>query len=120
MSAMAASDAPCIGQAWYTPESFRQLEEAIKAAGMPKEYLCSSYAEYIAAFDSIAREFKRHGFGVEKVPVDVSHMVAWCGRWGLKINNAGRTRYVAMLGLADGDCEKMDGLEFVDPTRTEH
>jgi hypothetical protein len=120
MSAMAANDAPCIGQAWYSPESWRQLEEAIAAAGMPKEYLCSSYAEFVTRFDSMAREFERQGFRIEKISVDVPHMVKWCKRWGLEINNAGRTRYVSMLGLADGDCAKVDARGFVDRTRTEH
>lgn len=120
MSATAASDAPCIAQAWYSPESWRQLEEAIAAAGMPKTMLCDSYAEFAARFDSMVREFERQGVRVEKVSIDVPHMVAWCRRWGLEINNAGRTRYGAMLALADGDREKLDARGFVDRTRAEH
>jgi hypothetical protein len=124
MSRMAASGAPSpsegvIGQAWYTPESFRQLEEAIAAAGMPRTMLCS-YAEFVTRFGDMARGFERQGFRVEKVPVDVPHMVAWCKRWGLEINNAGRTRYVGMLGLSDGDREKLDKMPVVDRTRVQH
>jgi hypothetical protein len=109
-----------IGQAWYTPESFRQLEAAISAAGMPRNMLCSSYAEFVTRFDAMAREFARRGFKVEKVSVDVPRMVAWCKRWGLEINSAGRTRYVAMLGLSDGDSERADSMRFVDRIRTAH
>jgi len=108
-----------IGQAWYSPESFRQLKEAVAAQGMPKGVLCSSYAEFVTRFDAMARGFASQGFRVEKVSVDVPHMVAWCKRWGLEINNAGRTRYVATLGLADGDSEKTDSMRFVDRTRAE-
>jgi hypothetical protein len=109
-----------IGQAWYSEPSFHELEEAVAAAGMPKDTLCSSYAEFVTRFDAMLRGFERRGFRVEKVSVDVPRMVAWCACWGLQINNAGRTRYVAMLGLSDGDPEKADSRRFVDRTRTEH
>jgi hypothetical protein len=109
-----------VGQAWYTPESFRQLEEAIAAQGMARSMLCSSYAEFVTQFDVMTRGFAAKGFRVEKTLIDVPHMVAWCKRWGLELNSAGRTRYGAMLSLSGGDREKMDNKRFVDRTRMEH
>jgi hypothetical protein len=106
--------------AWYSPESWRQLEEAIAAAGMPRNMLADSYAEFIAAFDSFAREFERHGVPVEKLPIDVPHMVSWCERWGLRIDATGRAKYGAALALADGDTADMDAHGFVDLPRAEH
>ena len=87
---------------------------------MPANTVCASYAEFVARFDVMARGFASQGFRVEKVFVDVPHMTAWCKRWGLSINNAGRTRYVSMLGLSDGDRAKADSVRFVDRTRVEH
>ena len=112
--------ASVVGQAWYTAEGWRQLEEAVAAAGLPKGALCSSYAEFVARFDGMAREAARQGVKVEKTPIDVPHMVAWCKRWGLQINSAGRTKYGAVLAAAGGSREKMDAMRFVDRTRAEH
>jgi hypothetical protein len=108
------------GMAWYTPESWRQLEEAIAAAGMPKAMLASSYAEFVAQYDAFARGFERQGVRVEKTPIDVPHMVAWCKRWGLSINAAGRSKYAAALAGHGGDREELDRRGFVDRTRAEH
>ena len=109
-----------INQAWYTPESWLQLEEAIAAAGMPKNMLCASYEEFLAMFDDFAREWEKQGVRVVKVSIDVPHMVAWCKRWGLPINNMGRSKYGAALAAAGGDREELDRLGFVDLPRAEH
>ena len=53
-------------QAWYTPESWRQLEEAIAAAGMPKNMLCASYAEFVDAYNVYARGFEGRGVRVRE------------------------------------------------------
>lgn len=109
-----------VAQAWFTPASWVQLEEAIAAAGMPKTVLADSYEDFVSAFDCFVREFARQGIRVEPTPIDVPHMVAWCARWGLRIDSAGRTKYVAALAMADGNLAEVDRRPFVDRTRTEH
>jgi hypothetical protein len=79
-----------LGQAWYTPETWRQLEAAVAEAGMPKDTLCSSYEVFVAKYERMARECEERGVKVEKRPVDVAQMVAWCARWGLR-NDAQRS-----------------------------
>ena len=109
-----------VAQAWFTPASWVQLEEAIAAAGMPKTVLADSYEDFVSAFDCFVREFTRQGIRVEPTPIDVPHMVAWCARWGLRIDSVGRTKYVAALAMAGGDLAEVDRRPFVDRTRTEH
>ena len=84
-----------IAQAWFTPASWALLEAAIAAAGMPQTILADSYEDFISAFDCFARGFEEQGIRVEKLPINVPHMVEWCSRWGLEINSAGRARYGA-------------------------
>jgi hypothetical protein len=114
------SQADVIAQAWYEPQSWALLEAAIAAAGMPKTMLVGSHEDFVSAFDCFAREFARQGIRVEPTPIDVPHMVAWCARWGLRIDSAGRTKYVAALAMAGGDLAEVDRRPFVDRTRTEH
>jgi hypothetical protein len=113
-------EAVAIAQAWYTPESWRHLEAAVAKAGLPKDTLCSSYEVFVAKWERMAREFERRGVKAEKTPIDVSHMVAWCARWGLSLDGKGRAKYGAMLAAVDGDCAKLDRSGFVDRTRAEH
>jgi hypothetical protein len=87
---------------------------------MPKHTLVGSYAEFVASFDSAARGFERQGVRVEKTPIDAPHLVAWCGRWGLRIDTAGRSRYGAALLAAGGDLAELDRGGFVDRTRRGH
>jgi hypothetical protein len=114
------SQADVIAQAWYEPQSWVLLEAAIAAAGMPKTMLVGSYEDFVSAFDCFVREFARQGIRVEPTPIDVPHMVAWCARWGLRIDSVGRTKYVAALAMAGGDLAEVDRRPFVDRTRTEH
>jgi hypothetical protein len=87
-----------LGLAWYTPESWRQLEEAITAAGLAKSMLLGSYAEFVARFDNMRHEFERQGVKVKKAPIDVARMVARCERQGVRIDAAGRAKYMALGG----------------------
>ena len=109
-----------VAQAWFTPASWVQLEEAIAAAGMPKTVLADSYEDFVSAFGRFARGFEERGIRVDPMPIDVPHMVAWCARWGLRIDSVGRTKYVAALAMAGGDLAEVDRRPFVDRIRTEH
>lgn len=100
--------------AWYSPESWRQLEEAVQAAGLPRTILSPTYEEFVSMFDATVRRFEDAGIAYEKVVIDVPHMVEWCKRWGLKLNNMGRTKYGAALSLCEGDRNELDRLDFSD------
>jgi hypothetical protein len=122
MIEIAASEAPGgrIAQAFYTPESWRQLEAAVAEAGLPKDTLCASYESFVAKWKRLALEFERHGVAVDKLPIDVSHMVAWCARWGLSLDAKGRSKYGVALATTGGDSAALDRSGFVDRTRAEH
>src|ERR1700733_13084071 len=97
-----------VAQAWFTPASWVQLEEAIAAAGMPEIVLADSYEDFVSAFDCFVREFATQGIRVEPLPIEVPHMLAWCARCRSRIDSAGRTKYVAALAVAGGDLAQVD------------
>jgi hypothetical protein len=58
-----------MGLAWYSSEAWKQLE----------------------------RRFAAQGIEVEKVSVDIDHMVEWCRRRGYEPDDKGRSIYGVML-----------------------
>jgi hypothetical protein len=54
------------------------------------------------------REFEAEGIKVEKVLIDIDHMVAWRRRHGHRIDSCGRAMYVALLALHDGKLFDLD------------
>jgi hypothetical protein len=96
---MAVSAFSTLNAAWYTPESWRQLEEAVAEAGLPPEMLVGSHADFVARFDILRSHYERQGVRVVKMPIDVPHMVAWCKRYGMPLNTASRAQYMAHMAL---------------------
>jgi hypothetical protein len=87
----------CAAVAWYTPESWRQLQAAACDA------LCS-YAEFLQNTEAIVLGFKAQGIAAEKVTVDVAHMAAWCKRHGYPISDTrSRAAYGSILGMHRGE-----------------
>jgi hypothetical protein len=100
-----------IAMAWFSPESWRQLEAVSDAA------VCGSYEEFLRHATEMVRAFEAEGIEVEKHFLDVPHMVAWCRRWGYRIDSKGRAAYGSALLAAGGDPAELDRRGFVDHTR---
>jgi hypothetical protein len=83
-----------VGQVWFTPQSWQQLEQAIVAAGLPKRERLPSYEKWQAEFDATTRELAEQGIMSKRVPVSVPHMLEWCRDNGLGIDAAARAKYV--------------------------
>jgi hypothetical protein len=77
--------------AWYTPMSWRRLQEVTEAP------LAESYEAYVALTEKMIREFEERGIVVVKSVVDVDDMAAWCRKNGYRINARGRATYGAMV-----------------------
>jgi len=87
---------------WYTPESWERLRAVADDVVM-------TFAEFEQKATRKVRELEAEGFTVEKVMVDVDHMVAWCRRKGYHVNDTrARAAYVAALHLARDDPDAMD------------
>jgi hypothetical protein len=108
---MSAEPSVAMGLAWYSPQAWRQL------AAIPEAHIEKSYDDFVRTFESMAREFAVHGIVVEKIIIDVDHMVAWLRRHGYDIDNPGRAKYGAMLMVAGGDPKVLDKTPIVDNTR---
>jgi hypothetical protein len=95
-----------MGMAWYTPESWRELQAVAEGP------LCGSYGEFVAYATEQVRAFEARGIKVDKYPVDVAHMAAWCKRHGYRLNSKGRSIYGAALLAAGRDRAKLDKTPF--------
>ena len=103
-----------VGMAWYTPESWRKLQ-AVTEGLRP---VCDSYDDFVGRAEEIIRVWTKDGITVEKAPVDVAHMAAWCKRHGLKLDSRGRAIHGSVLLTAGGDREELDRMGFED--RSQH
>jgi hypothetical protein len=83
-----------MGVAWYSAEAWKQLE-VIPEAGIAK-----SYADFVRTFETLARKFAAQGIAVEKMPIDLEQMRAWCHRRGYEIDDKGRAVYGTMVLMA--------------------
>jgi hypothetical protein len=100
-----------LAMAWYTPASWRQLQEAVGAGD-------DSYEEFVRRVDEQIRLFAARGIVVEKMLIDVPHMLAWCKRHGYGVNDSkGRATYGAMLQMADRDLAELDRMDFEDGSK---
>jgi hypothetical protein len=84
--------------AWYTPTTWRQLQDVAGA-----DALCS-YAEFTRKTEEILCGLQARGIRAEKVPIDVDHMSAWCKHRGYPISDSGsRAAYGSILGMHGGE-----------------
>jgi hypothetical protein len=89
--------------AWYTPTSWRRLQEVTEAP------LAGSYDAYVALTEEMIREFEdKHGILVVKTLIDVDDMAAWCRKNGYRINARGRAAYGAMVAAWRGRDNQTD------------
>jgi len=82
-----------MGMAWYTEAQWPQLR-AISADGPRLE---ETYAEWVSLAERRFEELKKQGIRVEKVPVDLKDMFAWCRELGRPVDAQGRAGYVTFL-----------------------
>jgi hypothetical protein len=76
--------------AWYTPQSWRRLQEVTDAP------LADSYEEYVARTEALVKECENQGITPVKTTVDVDDMARWCRQTGRSINSRGRAAYIAL------------------------
>jgi len=84
---------------WYTPESWERLRAVADDVVM-------TFAEFERKATRKVRQLEVEGFTVEKVLIDVDHMVAWCRRKGYRVGDSkARAAYGAAMAIArdEGD-----------------
>jgi hypothetical protein len=87
---------------WYTLESWERLRAVADDVVM-------TFAEFERKATRKIRELEAEGFVVQKVTVDVDHMVAWCRRKGYRVNDTkARAAYGAVLLMARDNQDAMD------------
>jgi hypothetical protein len=79
---------------WYTPESWERLRAVADDVVM-------TFAEFEQKAERKVRQLEAEGFAVEKVMIDVDHMVAWCRRKGYRVNDSkARAAYGTAVQMA--------------------
>ena len=99
----------CMG--WYTPATWRELR-AIPEAGIEM-----SYSAFVRKCERRIADYIARGFRVEKVPVDIGRMKAWCGKHGYALDAKGRAAFGAALAVARESGEDVMAARFRDDTR---
>jgi hypothetical protein len=80
-----------IGLAWYRRDQWARL----RAASVNVEDLDYTYDEWLRDAEKTFRELETSGKAIQKVHVDVEHLIAWCKKRGLELDGKARTRYVS-------------------------
>jgi hypothetical protein len=91
-----------MGMSWYSPESWQRLE------AIPEAQIEKSYSDFVQDFNTAKRKFVAQGLEVEKIPVDINHMIAWCHSHGYQIDGKGRAVYGAILVMAREHPDALD------------
>ena len=87
------ADGRHVGFAWYRAEQWQRLHELDAGATQLHE----QYEDWVASANRTIAELASHGIMVEKVPVDVEEIAAWCSREGMRFDSKARSMYVADL-----------------------
>lgn len=85
-----------MGIAWYSPETWQEL------SALPEAKIEKSYSDFLHTFERLVDRFTAQGLRVEKMPIDLSQMTAWCHKHGYEIDGAGRAAFGAVLALSEG------------------
>lgn len=85
-----ASQKPITGIAWYFPNQWKQLRDAVS----DPERLEETYEEWLAIAEKAFANMAASGVPLIKVPVDVQDLVGWCQARNIPIDAKARAEYV--------------------------
>jgi hypothetical protein len=93
-----ASDAQ-LGLAWYTREGWERLREL----AADRDALDYTFEDWERGALVAIRDLKSVGRQVNKVPVDIEALVAWCREHGRRLDSAARAEFVTHLLQTEAD-----------------
>ena len=82
-----------VGFAWYRADQWQRLHELDSGA----TELHDRHEDWVASAERTIAELASHGIVVERVPVDVDEIAAWCTRHGKRFDSGARSLFVAEL-----------------------
>lgn len=80
-----------IGVAWFTPEEWAKL----RAVAPDADQLQATFAEWQATLEKSLAELRANGVRLQRVPISVSALVAWCDARGRRPDFDARAEYTA-------------------------
>ncbi|MCB0179696.1 MAG: hypothetical protein KDI62_15800 [Anaerolineae bacterium] len=87
---------PIVGIAWYTPEQWDRLKQVAEDA----DALDDTYDDWLKNASHNLQTFKKRGFHMVKVPLDVEEWMAWCQKNGNALNGGSRAQFTSMKASA--------------------
>jgi hypothetical protein len=81
------------GCAWYRAEQWERLREI----SADRDELEESYEDWVAQAEESLQALREAGIDVEKVPVDVEALLAWCQAQGRQVNGEARAEYAVTM-----------------------
>jgi hypothetical protein len=79
--------------AWFQPEQWSRLKEVVDDPSS----LDDTYEEWRADAEKAISEFRANGQAVQKISINVSKLLIWCGSKGYKPDSKARAEYTASL-----------------------
>lgn len=87
-----------IGMSWYSKETWQELQ------AIPEAKIEMTYPQFVSKVERQIAAMRAQGYAVEKVPINIGQMVAWCHKHGYEVDSAGRSVFgvVLMTARAEG------------------
>jgi hypothetical protein len=82
-----------LGFAWYDEAQWLLLTGVVP----DRSELCETFHDWERAAIAAVRKIETQGNTVERVPVEVVALCAWCRERGLPVNGAARAEYVTSI-----------------------
>ena len=87
-----------LGIAWYNREAWERLRQVADDV----QALDENYEAWERGGLAAVRELESVGRPVQKIPIDIDALIAWCRERNRNIDSAARAEYVTSLLLRDG------------------
>lgn len=87
------NEQPHIGIAWFDRDQWRRLTEVVP----DRSGLDDTFEAWERSAKKAIKNFERNGHSVEKIPIKVEELLAWCILQGKVPNGESRAAYVSEI-----------------------
>jgi hypothetical protein len=82
-----------IGVAWFDREQWQRLTEVVPV----RSELDDTYEQWERSAKGTMKHFKRSGQAVEKVPIRIEELLAWCALRGVAPDGKARSQFASEI-----------------------
>jgi hypothetical protein len=78
-----------VGIAWYSADQWQRMRETVEDADDFEE----TYDQWLANAESAYQQLSSSELSLERVPIDVDRVIAWCEEHGRRVTRASVAAY---------------------------